>query len=139
MHQQKGYSMSNKFSTVIHTLTFASLGASVVATKFFSDYNNSLATPLTIGTVALGIASVLTLIGELRKAEACAADRDMDARFDLVWKELRDQRIDLETQMTEDRRVCHQRMDQEIDAIHNRFAVRACAANVASKTCKKKA
>jgi len=131
--------MSNKFSTVIHTLTFASLGASVVATKFFSDYNNSLATPLTIGTVALGIASVLTLIGELRKAEACAADRDMDARFDLVWKELRDQRIDLETQMTEDRRVCHQRMDQEIDAIHNRFAVRACAANVASKTCKKKA
>jgi hypothetical protein len=42
--------------------------------------------------------------------------------------------------MNEDRRVCHQRMDQEVDAIHNRFAVRACAANVADKypTSKKK-
>lgn len=130
--------MNSKFSTVIHTLTFASLGAAIIATKFFSDYSHALAMPVTIVAAALGIASVVSLIGELRKAEALAADRDLNIRFDEVWMALRDQRLDLENQMNEDRRVCHQRMDQEVDAIHNRFAVRACAANVASKTCKKK-
>lgn len=61
--------MNNKFSTVIYTLTFASFGAAIIATKFFSDYNNSLATSLIVGTVALGITSVVTVFGELRKAE----------------------------------------------------------------------
>lgn len=125
--------MNSKFSTVIHTLTFASLGAAIIATKFFSDYSNSLAMPVTITAAALGIASVVSLIGEIRKAEALAADRDLDIRFDEVWMAMRDQRRDLETQMTEDRRICHTRLDQEVDAIHNRFAVRACAAQVADK------
>ena len=125
--------MNTKFSTVIHTLTFASLGASVVATKFFSDYSNSLATPLVITTVALGIASVITLIGELRKADAREQERDLDTRFDDVWQAMRDLRRDLENQMCEDRRICHSRLDQEVEAIHNRFAVRACAAQVADK------
>jgi len=133
--------MNTKFSTIIYTFTFASLGATIIATKFFDDYNNSLARPLTIGTVALCIASVVSLIGELRKAQACAADRDMDARFDQVWKELRDQRLDLENQMNDANRHYHQRMDQEVDAIHNRFAVLHDTAPrpLVGTNCKKKA
>jgi len=112
--------MNNKFSTVIYTLTFASFGASVIATKF-SDYSNSLATSLTIGTVALGIASVVTVFGELRKAEACAADRDMDARFDQIWRELRDHRREIEDRIDGCERQCHERLDDEVSAIHTRF------------------
>jgi len=144
--------MNNKFSTVIYTLTFASFGASVIATKFFSDYSNSLATSLTIGTVALGITSVVTVFGELRKAEACAADRDMDARFDQIWRELRDQRREIEDRIDGCERQCHNRMDNEVEAIHTRFDneflmsnagiddARFCGASVSgSKNYKKKA
>jgi len=131
--------MNNKFITVIYTLTFASIGATLIATKFFSDSNNSLAMSMIIVSVALGIASVVTLIGELRKAESWAADREMDARFNEIWTAMREQHREFKTRMDEDHRVCHQRMDQEVDAIHNLFAGRDCAANVVSKTCKKKA
>jgi hypothetical protein len=105
MHNnRKVYSMNTKFSTVIHTLTFASLGASVVATKFFSDYSNSLAMPLTVATVALGIASVVTAL-------------------------------------VEDRRNCHLRMDQEVEALHSRISEvqRDCNRDAAHySSCKKK-
>jgi len=131
--------MNNKFITVIYTLTFASIGATLIATKFFSDSNNSLAMSMIIVSVALGIASVVTLIGELRKAESWAADREMDARFNEIWTAMREQHREFKTRMDEDHRVCHQRMDQEVDEIHNLFAGRDCAANVVSKTCKKKA
>lgn len=124
--------MNSKFDTVIYTLTFASLGAAVVATKFFSDYSGSLAMPLTVGTAFLGIASVTTLIGTVRKRDEEIAERDLDGRFDDIWRHMNR----LEDQVASDVSKCHQRMDQEVDAIHNRFAVRDSAARVAAKSCK---
>jgi hypothetical protein len=142
MHNnRKVYSMNTKFSTVIHTLTFASLGASVVATKFFSDYSNSLAMPLTVATVALGIASVVTLIGELRKAEEESTSRDLDSRFDEIWLSIRDHRREVDAALVEDRRNCHLRMDQEVEALHSRISEvqRDCNRDAAHySSCKKK-
>jgi len=123
---------SNKFDAVIYTLTFASLGAAAVATKFFSDYSGPLAMPLTITTAFLGIASVAGLIGAVMKRDEEIAQRDLDGRFDDIWRHM----DRLENQMACDVSKCHQRLDQEVDAIHNRFAVRDSAARVAAKSCK---
>lgn len=38
--------------------------------------------------------------------------------------------------MSADVSKCHQRMDQEVDAIHNRFTVREGTVRAAAKSCK---
>jgi hypothetical protein len=130
MHYTKGYSMNNKFDTVIYTLTCATLGATVIATKFFTDFSSGYAMPLTIGTAFLGIASVAGLIGVVMQRDAEIEQREMDGRFDDLWRHM----ARLEDQVTCDISKCHQRVDQEVDAIHNRFAVREQAAKIAKSS-----
>ena len=123
---------SNKIDTVIYTLTFASLGGAAVATKFFTDFSASYAMPLTIATAFLGIASVAGLIGAVASRDGELSQRDLDDRFAEIWRHMNR----LEDQVASDVSKCHQRMDQEVDAIHNRFTVRDSAARVAAKSCK---
>jgi hypothetical protein len=119
MHQQKGYGMNTNFSNLFYTLTFASLGVSAVTTKFFSDYSNSMATPFTIATVVLGIVSVVTLIGELRKAESDSNSRELDSRFDAIWQSIGYHRQEIDRALEDDRCNFHNRMDREVETLRN--------------------
>jgi len=117
--------MSNKFNVIIHTLSISSLGAAAVASKVFTDFSNSLALPVTAIAVGVGIASLSTLFSELRRLKAWNDERELQTRLDDIWRAMNTERDERQQEVQE----YHRRLDQEVEAIHNRFEVNYWSGN----------
>lgn len=130
--------MTNKFNTVIYTLSAVSLASTAVITKAFTDFDTTGATALTFVTLGLVGATVASMIAEIRAMRLDAYQRDLSDRFDFVERLQNDSHREILNQIEQAEMNVNRRIDEEVDSIYQSMsAMRNNSAYTNNKnTCK---
>jgi hypothetical protein len=111
----------NKFSTVIYTLAFASVGGVLVATKGFTTMDSLMAQIFTVAAATLGVASIVSLVTDLNALRKEHTDHEFDRQLEEIWRVIGANSDRIEAQLHEVESRTNRRIDQEVDAVDNRL------------------